>query len=438
MWSLDDYPLAEEIGNPDLFVGRKQEMERLLKWAEDTKPRNSKSMAILSRRKKGKTALLQRFFNILYERNDPRLIPFYYRIPEKKQTQLDFTRMFYRRVLTQYFAFTTRTEEWVSTVLPMPQLKELAASDPHLTLDIQAMEEMLENEPTAAWPFAQEVGHRISQVKDVRILQILDEFQYMNKYIVAGDDPERRELLCHSYLGAAESKYSPQIVAGSYIGWLEAILGHLTGRHRVWELEGLSDVEALEAVYNYAAIYKVALTDETAPHIAEVCGNDPWYIASTISNRSEEKDLTTVDGVREALALETIDGKGEVARIWHEYLAYAFPKVNEKYARKIVLYLARHDPEERTRKQIREDLGLEINEDELEIRLPKLVKADILAQGSSLYRYRGLGDHVFAMVFRRLYGEELEDMSPGEIEDAFKRKLASLRGEAAQCPPRGI
>ena len=221
MWQLDSYPLAEEIGDPELFVGREQEMKRLLKWAEDTKPRRSKSTAILSRRKKGKTALLQRFYNILYQRNDPQLIPFYYRIPENRQRQLDFTRMFYRRVLTQYFAFTTRTEEWVSTVLPMPQLKELAASDPQLTLDIQAMEEMLDNEPTAAWPFAQEVAHRISQVKDVRILQILDEFQYMNKYITSDDDPERIELLCHSYMGAAESKYSPQIVAGSYIGWLD-------------------------------------------------------------------------------------------------------------------------------------------------------------------------------------------------------------------------
>ncbi len=32
MWDLD-YALAEEIGDPDLFVGRKQEMARLLKWA---------------------------------------------------------------------------------------------------------------------------------------------------------------------------------------------------------------------------------------------------------------------------------------------------------------------------------------------------------------------------------------------------------------------
>ncbi len=249
MWQLDSYPLAEEIGDPNLFVGREQEMNRLLAWAEGTRLRRSKSLAILSRRKKGKTALLQRFFNILYTRGDPQLIPFYYRIPERYQAQLDFTESFYRRTLTQYFSYTIRKPEWLRTVLPMAQLKELAAPDEDLALDIRAMEDMLERAPTSAWPFAQETAHRISQAKDVRILQILDEFQYMNKYVFADGDPSRVELFCHSYMGAAESKFSPQIVAGSYIGWLTEILRHLTARHRRWHLGGFTDAEALEAVY---------------------------------------------------------------------------------------------------------------------------------------------------------------------------------------------
>ncbi|MCP4663678.1 MAG: hypothetical protein GY856_50480 [bacterium] len=33
--------MAEEIGDPDLFVGREQEMKRLLKWAEGTKRRRA-------------------------------------------------------------------------------------------------------------------------------------------------------------------------------------------------------------------------------------------------------------------------------------------------------------------------------------------------------------------------------------------------------------
>ncbi len=429
MWDLT-YALAEEIGDPDLFVGREQEMARLLKWAAGTKRRISKSMGILSRRKKGKTALLQRFFNILYTRNDPQLIPFYYRIPEKRQTQLDFTETFYRRVLTQYFAFTTRQPEWVATVLPMAELKQLAADDRHLAADIRAMEDMLARAPTSAWTFAQEAAHRISQWKDVRILQILDEFQYMNKYIVS-DDEGRVELLCHSYMGPAESKFSPQIVAGSYIGWMESILRHLTARYLRWHLEGFTDTEALEAVYNYAYTYQVALAGETAPYIAQVCGNDPFYIAATVSNRSDEKDLTTAPGVRDALTLETVTGKGEIAHVWGEYLADALDRVNDQNAHRIVLYLAKHEPEERSRVQIHEDLKLDITEKELAERLSKLVMADILAQGSSNFRYRGLGDPIFAMVFRRIYGEEIDRVSVREIDDDFKRQLAGLKGQLA-------
>jgi hypothetical protein len=429
MWQLDTYPLAEEIGNPDLFVGREKEMKRLLKWAEGTKLRYSKSMGILSRRKKGKTALLQRFFNILFTRNDPKLIPFYYRIPEISQTRSDFTESFYRRTLTQYFACTAQKSEWLRTLFTMDELKELAGSDRQIVDDVHRMEDVLVSTPTSAWIFAQEAAHRISQDKDVRILQILDEFQYMNKYIVSDGDPKRVELLCHSYMGAAESKFSPQIVAGSYIGWLEAILGHLTARHRVWRLEGLADAEALEAVYNYAYAFQVPVTAETAPYVARVCDNDPFYIAETVTSDSEKKDLTTEDGVRDALTYETVLGQGEIARIWNEYLQDAIDRVNNVNARRMVLYLAKHEPEERTRKQIRDDLGLTMTEAKLEKRLKQLVMSDILARGSSDFRYRGLGDRVFATVFRRIYGEEIDLVSVERIDEDFKRELKSLKGQ---------
>ncbi len=431
MWDLT-YALTEEIGDPDLFVGRKKEMARLVGWAEGTKRRISKSMGILSRRKKGKTALLQRFFNVLYTRNDPQLIPFYYRIPEERLPKSLFAEWFYRRLLTQYFAFTTRTPELVEKALPLRELKDLAAGDEHVASDIRTMEDILERSPGLAWTQAREAGHRISALNDVRIIQILDEFQYLNRWIVVSDDNHELEKLCYSYMGAAESKVSPQIVAGSYIGWLGAILRHMTGRYVEWQLESLADDEALEAVYNYAYAYQVPITDETAPYVAEVTGNDPFYIAALFYNRKWEKDLTTKDGVREALALETVVGKGEIARVWREYLLAAFAEVNDTNARKIVLYLAAHEPEECGRDQILADLGLDLTDQQLEQRLHKLVKADILADGSSNFRYRGLGDRIFAMVFRRIYGEEIERVSALAIEDDFKRQLDSAKRQAAR------
>lgn len=59
--------LEERIGNPDLL---KKELSYFLRWIDRTKEKISQSTAILSRRNTGKTALLQRLFNITFEKND--------------------------------------------------------------------------------------------------------------------------------------------------------------------------------------------------------------------------------------------------------------------------------------------------------------------------------------------------------------------------------
>ncbi|MCP4149640.1 MAG: hypothetical protein GY757_17980, partial [bacterium] len=65
-----DYALEERIGHPDLFTGRKEELPYFLKWINDIKDRKSQSSVILARRKMGKTALMQRLFNITFYKND--------------------------------------------------------------------------------------------------------------------------------------------------------------------------------------------------------------------------------------------------------------------------------------------------------------------------------------------------------------------------------
>ncbi|TGO02002.1 hypothetical protein PN36_32260 [Candidatus Thiomargarita nelsonii] len=69
------YALKERIGDQSLFCGRKQEMDLLI-------PRKmAKSRALLGRRKCGKSAIMQRLFNILWNKNG-RVIPFYFEVRE--------------------------------------------------------------------------------------------------------------------------------------------------------------------------------------------------------------------------------------------------------------------------------------------------------------------------------------------------------------------
>jgi hypothetical protein len=108
-----DYALEERIGNPDLFTGRKQELAYFLKWINDIKERKSQSTAMLARRKMGKTALMERLFNITFYKNDG-VIPFYFEIKENDVWIVDFCRDFFLTFIYQYIAFKSRKSEYLN------------------------------------------------------------------------------------------------------------------------------------------------------------------------------------------------------------------------------------------------------------------------------------------------------------------------------------
>ncbi|MCP4154475.1 MAG: hypothetical protein GY757_42515, partial [bacterium] len=102
-----DYVLKERIGKPELFTGRKEEFTYFLKWIDDIKEEKSQSTAILARRKMGKTALMERLFNITFHKNS-NVIPFYYEVKETQMWAVDFCREFFLTFIYQYIAFKSR------------------------------------------------------------------------------------------------------------------------------------------------------------------------------------------------------------------------------------------------------------------------------------------------------------------------------------------
>lgn len=99
--------LKERIGNPHLFCGREKEMRRLLTWTSGIPKELSKSMAMLGRRKTGKTAIMQRLFNILWNQND-QVIPFYFEVHDQDICLLHFAEKYYCVFLSHFFSFVLR------------------------------------------------------------------------------------------------------------------------------------------------------------------------------------------------------------------------------------------------------------------------------------------------------------------------------------------
>jgi len=428
-----DYALEERIGNPDLFTGRKAELDYFLKWINDIKERKSQSIAMLARRKMGKTAIMERLFNITFAKNDG-VIPFYYEIKEVKMWVGDFCVDFFLTFVYQYIAFKTRNIDYLK---PLEKndfyaIKAITRAEgfDDLTALINSVEYSFKhNHVDILWNTVREAPLTIAHRKKEFIVQMIDEFQFMNAMIYRDKDMKiPADTLAGGYLSTAENKIAPLLVSGSWVGWLMNELDTMLPNRFWYEyLENMPEDEAIEMVYKYSAFFGVPITEETAYLIFKQTDGSPFYISSLVRSRYRDKDLTTVKGLTAALEFETLNRQGNIKNTWMEYVLSTFKKVNGKNAKQIVLYLCQHRDREVTRGELLEKLPLDMGDSQLEAKLEAMVKGDIISQGTSKFRYRGINDNIFDKVFRGVYEEEIREFDVKMIKKEYSEELEKLK-----------
>ncbi len=428
-----DYAYKERIGKPDLFTGRKEELAFFLKWIADIKEEKSQSTAILARRKMGKTALMERLFNITFFKNNG-VIPFYYEIKESDVWIVDFCKDFFFTFIYHYIAFKSRKTGYL---IPeekhnFEKVKAIAVNEglDYLSGIIDSVKYALEHEYIdGLWDTVRTAPHTIAARQKEYIVQMIDEFQFINAKIYRDKNTQiLANDLAGSYLGTAESKIAPLLVSGSWVGWLMKDLSCMIPA-RFWNkyLKPMPENEASETLYNYSRFFQVPITDETAYLMVGLTEGNPFYISAVIRSRYPGKELTTLDGVSRTLEFETLHEEGSIKLSWMEYISKAFPEINDRNAKNIVLHLSKYRDREFTRKQILEELNLEMTDSELEKKLKALVKTDIISQGSSNYRYRGVKDNIFDKVFRGVYEEDIREFDVRVIKEEYTKELKDLK-----------
>ncbi|WKV10131.1 hypothetical protein Q2T46_06780 [Thermoanaerobacterium sp. CMT5567-10] len=86
-----------------------------------------------------------------------------------------------------------------------------------------------------------------------------------------------------------------------------------------------------------------------------------------------------------------------------EYISRTLSAVNDKNAKKIVLFLSRNREKEWTRQEIIKNCNLPYDDREAENKLQMLLKGDLISEGSTSIRYKGMTDDIFYKVFRYKY-----------------------------------
>ena len=422
------YPLREKIGNPDLLVGREKEFNNFGKWIANIPKCISKSRVILARRKSGKTALVQRIFNQLWSANGD-VIPFYFCIEENKIWYPMFAIDYYRAFASQYISFLERDETLVGKPLSLGKIREYGLSK-SIDVLVEDVDSLLQDKKSEfhdlMWKTAYSAPNRVADVHDQRILVILDEFQNLAGYIYP--DPHYQtgviETMPGSFHSIVESKIAPMLVTGSYVGWMIEISEKYlqAGRLTEWYMNPyLTSEEGMQAVYKYAEIYNEPVTNETALLINRLCMSDPFFISCVMQSNYGDRDLCTQEGVIDAFDYEITDRRSMMSKTWSEYIQLTLHKVNDRYAKSMLLHLSKHSDRYWTHRELKEELQIDLDLNEIQKKLLLLVEADVIEWGSSDIDFRGLQDGTLNLILRNRFEKEISGFVPDLKQEAHKQ-----------------
>ncbi len=119
---------------------------------------------------------------------------------------------------------------------------------------------------------------------------------------------------------------------------------------------------------------------------------------------------------------------------WSEYIDLTMRQVNgeeTKNAKKILLFLSRERHKECTRDEIRAHLNNALDDQTLEKKLKILKFGDLVTQGTNNFRYSGIPDDILDFIFRDLYQEEIDLVSP-DIGSEIAKKVEALKSEKGE------
>ncbi len=429
------FPLAERIGDPSLFVGREKEFQAFDKWLGWIEKRVGPSRALLARKKVGKTAFVERLFNRLWVANG-KIIPVFFEVSSKKCSLMRFSEDYFTTILSHVISFWDRNPGPLKDVMTLEDIGRWAETtqQPFVQKEIRNFG-IYKNESNAhqAWIQAYSLPSRLAVTLNQRVLVILDEFQNIGFSVYPTEDlsGEPDESMPGSFHAVVESKDAPMLVTGSYLGMIVEISRRYleAGRLRYIHLSPyLAEHEGLEAVYSYASYFGEEVSNESAVVINQLCQSDPFFIQCVLSSSCPDKDLYTPEGAAEVVRFEIANEDGDFAKTWEEYIQGAVNRVNDIHAKKMLLFLSQQNHQSWTHWEIKEKLNIDLDDSEVLDKLRKLVKADVIQGGSSDIRFRGVNDGTLHMVLRNRFGDEIQEFQ-ADFKSEFAEEIAQLRQE---------
>jgi len=437
------FVLQEEI-SPLLFTGREETLRRLWDWAMSIDRMLADSLALMSPRRYGKSALLVRLFNVMFACQD-RVAPFYIHLSESDWTKGDFADRYFLTFLKHFCAFFLRDDE-VLAAPALTNLHELLSRHstdwlPRILRSIEAYQQI--GEGIEHWDkkmrFAQEAPNDLCAITGKKCLVIFDEFQDLNRRVYR-DFPLTRpdENLTGAYRSLALSKVAPMLVAGSMLTMLSRIVfsGALYGRFRPVSLPLLSESESEELMDKLTAVYQVTTTPAVKNYLFALTKGNPYYLTQLVNNPMT-RDLSTKENVDAVYREETTSFRtGQLYQMWWLHFEENMDLLNDdQHGKRLLYYILdkteNDGVEQIPQKQIAAALNIPLAK--VAELVKKLEAADLLEMAGQSGMAAGLKDTVMLDCLRHRFYADLEDLAgPAAPEVTMQQNVKWLWQEIAR------
>jgi len=346
-------PLAEPATN--WFVNRTWELKHFWKWANGIpNARPLRSYAMTGARRIGKTAIIHRLFNRLFN-EQTKVMPIYISFAPYMNRQdpinaFEFARDFFKGYLQSYLAFQYRMPELLHQERELDDLMLLAEEldDEIILKRIGYYKSGFKAAKKHALASLRGFMHQqiavpgsLARLERIPTVVFIDEFQILTQ--VLHPDFNRIIDLTNAFQHAAESRWAPLLVSGSSLTMMvhQALGGMVAGRFRRWHLKPLKQSHAMEMVYSLGEYLDIEINTELAVAIYEYTKGYPHPIEALLNSECPSiEELPDLEALEEVVTYELGTTTGELRDYYDAQYGKYISEINgDNITRQVLLWL---------------------------------------------------------------------------------------------------
>lgn len=389
------------------------------------------SHALIGRRRTGKTAIMVKLFNRLFNEQD-RVLPIFISFAEylKKPEPItldEFAQDFFAGYLRSYFAFRYRQPQMIQETWNLSELRPFA----HQVQD-QKILELLEHYDIIS--DARGRSYRVINMPrsvayqyEMPSVLLIDEFQVLTNAINPQDGS--RWNLTSGFQQAAETHWAPMLVAGSAVTTLvsEALGGALSGRFHYGFIDPLPHEYACDYIFRLAERYGVPVSEELTEAIWQLTEGYPYSIGALLESRSLARDrYPALDALEEVMQYELTDPKGILQQHYaEEFEKYTTLLNGNNLTKKVMFWATKYPGQDIRAERVAEELGA--NVEDVQAALRKLHQIDVVER-VVWDLYQGPREPMLRRYIEYTYRRQVENLSEEEATKDWKGAYRRLLG----------